>query len=176
MTCLVLSELFWQIYYCLSTNKKLLISWQFSGPYGITKHGSGWRKDVVNQCLEFDSDPVCAGEHVGVLMTLCNLTVLIVGLSHLVHVGWYVVGTMCFFMNTLVYVTDVWVKGWGLGEFNGCIKKKKKKIRAEQHLKFLFMMNIAICSVLILFLIDNLAQLFQSALGLCVYICTWVCM
>ena len=42
----------------------------------------------------------------GVLMTLCNLTVLIVGLSHLVHVGWYVMCTMCFFMNTLVYVTD----------------------------------------------------------------------
>ena len=39
----------------LSTNKKLLISQQFSGPYGITKYGSlsGWRKDVVNQCLKF---------------------------------------------------------------------------------------------------------------------------
>ena len=33
--------------------KKLLISWQFSGPYGVTKYGSGWRRDVVNQCLEF---------------------------------------------------------------------------------------------------------------------------
>ena len=33
--------------------KKLLVSWQFSGPYGVTKYGSGWRKDVVNQCLEF---------------------------------------------------------------------------------------------------------------------------
>ena len=40
-------------YYCLSTKKKLLVSWQFSGPYGVTKYGSGWRKDVVNQCLEF---------------------------------------------------------------------------------------------------------------------------
>ena len=35
----------------LSTNKKLLSSRQFSGPYGVTKYGSGWRKDV-NQCLE----------------------------------------------------------------------------------------------------------------------------
>ena len=36
-------------YYCLSTNKKkLLVSWQFSGPYSVTKYGSGWRKDVVN--------------------------------------------------------------------------------------------------------------------------------
>ena len=32
---------------------KKLASWQFSGPYGATKYGSGWRKDVVNQCLEF---------------------------------------------------------------------------------------------------------------------------
>ena len=31
----------------------MLVSWQFSGPYGVTKYGSGWRKDVVNQCLEF---------------------------------------------------------------------------------------------------------------------------
>ena len=37
------------------TNWLLLISWQFSGPYCITKYGSGWRKDVVNQCLEFVS-------------------------------------------------------------------------------------------------------------------------
>ena len=34
-------------------NKKLLVTWQFSGPYGVTKYDSGWRKDVVNQCLEF---------------------------------------------------------------------------------------------------------------------------
>ena len=39
-------------------NKKLLFSWQFSGSYGVTKHGSGWRKDVVNQCLEYGSTPV----------------------------------------------------------------------------------------------------------------------
>ena len=32
---------------------KLLVSWQFSGPCGVTKYGSGWRKDIVNQCLEF---------------------------------------------------------------------------------------------------------------------------
>ena len=31
----------------------MFVSWQFSGPYGVTKYGSGWRKDVVNQCLEF---------------------------------------------------------------------------------------------------------------------------
>ena len=59
MTRLVLSRCFLQeTYYCLSTNKKLLVSWQISGPYGITKYGSGWRKDVVNQCLEFGSECV----------------------------------------------------------------------------------------------------------------------
>ena len=52
MARLVLFELS-QTYYCLSTNEKLLVSWQFSGPYGVTKYGSGWRKNVVNQCLEF---------------------------------------------------------------------------------------------------------------------------
>ena len=41
------------VWYNFSTNKKLLVSRQFSGPYGVTKYGSGWRKDVVNQCLEF---------------------------------------------------------------------------------------------------------------------------
>ena len=50
MTCLVLFELL-QTYYCFSTNKKLLISWQFSGPYGVSKYSSGWRKDVINQCF-----------------------------------------------------------------------------------------------------------------------------
>ena len=54
MTRLVLSELF-VTNYCLSTNKNLLVSRQFPGPYGVTKYGSGWRKDVVNQCLEFGS-------------------------------------------------------------------------------------------------------------------------
>ena len=43
-----------QIYYCLSTNKKLLVSWQFSGTYGVTKYSSGWRKDVIKlTSLEF---------------------------------------------------------------------------------------------------------------------------
>ena len=35
--------------------KKLLVSWQFSGLYGVTKYGSGWRKDVVNQCWSLGS-------------------------------------------------------------------------------------------------------------------------
>ena len=42
-----------QTYYCLSTNEKLLVSWQFSGTYGVITNDSGWRKDVVNHCLEF---------------------------------------------------------------------------------------------------------------------------
>ena len=55
MTRLVLFELFELFVTSLllfEHNKKLLVSWQFSGPYGVTKYGSGWRKDVVNQCLE----------------------------------------------------------------------------------------------------------------------------
>ena len=43
----------WPALFCLSTNEKLLVCWQFSGTYDVTKYGSGWRKDVVNQCLEF---------------------------------------------------------------------------------------------------------------------------
>ena len=54
MTRLVLLELFvTNLLLFEHQQKKMLVSWQFSGPYGVTKHGSGWRKDVVNQCLEF---------------------------------------------------------------------------------------------------------------------------
>ena len=60
MTRLVLFELF-LTNYCLCTNKKLLVSWQFPGPCGVTKYGSGWRKDVVNQCLEFVSNATAKG-------------------------------------------------------------------------------------------------------------------
>ena len=57
MTRLVLFELFVTnllLEFENQQQQKLLVSWQFSGPYGVTKYGSGWRKDVVNQCLEFD--------------------------------------------------------------------------------------------------------------------------
>ena len=51
-----MSDIIWVVCNKLTTvwapTKKLLVSWQFSGPYGVTKYGSGWRKDVVNQCLE----------------------------------------------------------------------------------------------------------------------------
>ena len=53
MTRLDLFELFVTNLSGLSNNEKLLVIWQFSGPYGVTKYVSGWRKDVVNQCLEF---------------------------------------------------------------------------------------------------------------------------
>ena len=52
-----MSDVMWVVCNKLTTvwapTKKLLISWQFSGPYGVTKYGSGWRKYVVNQYLEF---------------------------------------------------------------------------------------------------------------------------
>ena len=31
-------------------------SWQFSKTHCITNYGSGWWKDVVNQCSEFDPE------------------------------------------------------------------------------------------------------------------------
>ena len=40
-----------QTYYCLSTNEKLLVSLQFSGTYGVTKYGSGWRKECRKPVL-----------------------------------------------------------------------------------------------------------------------------
>ena len=49
-----------QTYYCLCTNNnnnKLLVSWQLLGTFDVTKYSSGWRKDVVNQCLEFGPVP-----------------------------------------------------------------------------------------------------------------------
>ena len=55
MTRLALFELFvTNLLLSEHQQKKLLINWQFSGPYGVTKYGSGWRKDVINQCLESD--------------------------------------------------------------------------------------------------------------------------
>ena len=56
MTLLVLFE-FFVTNLPLSTNEKLLVSWQFSGIYDVTKYGSGRRKDAVNQCLEFATAP-----------------------------------------------------------------------------------------------------------------------
>ena len=41
--------------YChLNIIKKLSLSWQCFEIYGAINYGSGWRKNVVNQCLEFD--------------------------------------------------------------------------------------------------------------------------
>ena len=55
-----MSDIMWVVCNELTTvwapTKKLLVSWQFSGPYGVTKYDSGWRKYVVNRCLEFDVD------------------------------------------------------------------------------------------------------------------------
>ena len=41
-----------QMYCHLSTDEKRSVSWPFSETYGVISYGSGWRKDVVNQCLE----------------------------------------------------------------------------------------------------------------------------
>ena len=44
-----------QTYCHLSTKEKLPVRGQFSETCGVISYGSGWRKDVVNQCLEFGS-------------------------------------------------------------------------------------------------------------------------
>ena len=41
-----------QTYYLLSANEKLSVSWQFSETCGVISYSNGWRKGVVNQCLE----------------------------------------------------------------------------------------------------------------------------
>jgi len=46
-----------QTYCCLSIIEKLFISWQFFKTYSVINYGSGWRKGVTNQCLEFESYP-----------------------------------------------------------------------------------------------------------------------
>ena len=45
-----------QTYCHLSIIEKLFVSWQFLETYGVINYGSGWRKDVVNQRLEFGLD------------------------------------------------------------------------------------------------------------------------
>ena len=66
MTRLVLFQLF------VKNNEKLLVSWQFSGPYGVTKYGSGWWKDVVNQCLEFGARHVLRTQAASSFITARN--------------------------------------------------------------------------------------------------------
>ena len=40
--------------------EKLFASWQFFEAYDVLDYGSGWRKDVVNQCLEFGGGCHCS--------------------------------------------------------------------------------------------------------------------
>ena len=69
--------------------KKLLFSWQFSGPYGVTKYGSGWRKDVVNQCLEFDVNTDSEWHHAWPQYLFDNV---LHSLSALDRLSWWIVG------------------------------------------------------------------------------------
>ena len=41
-------------YLHLNTNEKLSVSWQVVETCGVKNYGSGWRKDVVKQYLEFN--------------------------------------------------------------------------------------------------------------------------
>ena len=42
-----------QTYCHLSIIQKLFVSLQFFKTHGVISYGSGWKKDVVNQCLQF---------------------------------------------------------------------------------------------------------------------------
>ena len=59
MTRLVLFESFVTNLLLFEHQQKTVPYLQFSGPCGVTKYGSGRRKDVVNRCLEF----ACSAEH-----------------------------------------------------------------------------------------------------------------
>ena len=48
-----LNDLSCQTHCHLSTKEKLSVSWQFFETYGVINDCSGWRNEVINQCLEF---------------------------------------------------------------------------------------------------------------------------
>ena len=60
LSCLLQTYCRWKLTVCYKlyklTAEKLLVSWQFFETYGVINCGSGWRNDIVNQCLEFDSN------------------------------------------------------------------------------------------------------------------------
>ena len=43
----------------MSTIENLPAHWKSMKTYGVTSYGSGWRKDVINQCLEFVTSLLC---------------------------------------------------------------------------------------------------------------------
>ena len=98
MTRLVLSELFvTNLLLFEHQQKKLLVSWQFSGPYGVTKYGNSWRKDVVNQCLECDC--------LSVTMSLC----VSLSQSHTWTVDTLIKFHTTGYTNTINYTENAWV-------------------------------------------------------------------
>ena len=93
-----MSDRIWVVCNKLTTvwapTKKVLVIWQFSGPYGITKYSSGWRKDVVNQSLEFDAHCLWCDIH----------TVFDVWHTHCLWGVTYTLSLMCDIHTAL----DVW--------------------------------------------------------------------
>ena len=58
--------------YChLGIIEKLFVSWQFFKTCDIINYGSGWRKDVINQCLQFvpNSAKFAETEHIMACLT-----------------------------------------------------------------------------------------------------------
>ena len=61
-------------------------SWQFFETYGVISYGNGWRKDVVNQCLEFGTRQHSPYRH-GTDGLVCRLLLLC---GHIPSCIWYV--------------------------------------------------------------------------------------
>ena len=82
------------------------ISWQFFKTYGVISYGSSWRKDVVNQCLEFEgayTSSMKSEEHLAPLVMpgFCPFCILIMCFMD----------TGCFIVHLLLLLTKVVFKG-----------------------------------------------------------------
>ena len=99
-----------QIYCHMSDIQKLFISWHFWGTCGVINNGCGWRKDVVNQCLEFDSgsSPVAVKSQTlrGLLLiTRKQCTMLFFLCLHLWHPGFSPVAMKSQTLHSLLIIT-----------------------------------------------------------------------
>ena len=67
MSCLL------QIYCHLSVSENLSFSGHFSETHGVINYGSGWRKTVVNQCLEYALTFCAARFAQGLILRDCSV-------------------------------------------------------------------------------------------------------
>ena len=107
---------YWQTvtYLSPSDSKKYPLADSFSvGTYGVISYGSGWMKDVVNQCLESGSVPV-TGAYIGTR----NDSTIQLRRSHVPHSSFHSSSVVCAFRAK-------WV---GQGEKQGVLVSKLRPI------------------------------------------------